>query len=373
MLSKEIIELRHLLHRYPELSCQEEKTRETLIRFLRLHTDLRIVPREGWFYAVYQSEAAEKRPPIAFRADMDALPMEEGLALPYASRHRGVAHKCGHDGHAAALAGFGCQLSALRPDRDVYLIFQHGEEIGAGGEMCSQLIREKGIGEVYACHNWSGFPLGQILVRAGTAQCASQGLLIRLQGRPSHASQPEDGVNPCSALAELALWVQAQTGDWSESNRVSPVLATIVGMNAGGRNFGMSASSGELAITLRAEKQAELEGFRKRTMERAAELASAHSLLVSFENLDVFPETACEEVSVEKVRRAARSLGLACQPLKRPFRASEDFGYYLRQCPGAIFYVGNGTEYPEIHTGEYDFPDANLEVIIKMFSALCAE
>ena len=371
MLLQDIAELRHTLHQYPELSCREKRTVETLIQFLTAHTKLEIVPRDGWFYAVYRAGTAAKRPPIAFRADFDALPMEEGISLPYASKNPGVAHKCGHDGHAAALAGFGCLLEELSPPRDVYLIFQHGEEIGAGGEACSRLIAEKQIGEVYACHNWSGFPLGQILTREGTAQCASQGLILSFRGSPAHASQPEDGRNPCKALSLLALWLQEEAG-WERQTADRPLLfATVVGMKAGGRNFGMSAALGELSVTLRGERQADMEALKDTLIEKAKELAALEGLTFTYEDVDVFPETACDSEAVEKVRRAAASLRLDYQRLEKPIRASEDFGYYLKQCPGAIFYIGNGTDYPEIHTREYDFPDGNLDTIIKMFSALC--
>ena len=373
MPQKEIIQLRHTLHRRPELSCRETETQALLIRFLREHTDLEIVPQDGWFYALYRSSAPRKRPPIAFRADFDALPMEEGISLPYGSERSGVSHKCGHDGHAAALAGFGTRLDRLGPDRDVYLIFQHGEEIGAGGEMCSALLREKGISEVYACHNWSGFPLGQVLVREGTAQCASQGLTVRFAGTPAHASQPENGVNPCAALAELALQIQTAAGYGRQADRGPLVFATIVGLCAGGRNFGMSASSGELSVTLRAERQADMEALREAILAKAEALARRDGLSLSFEEADRFPDTVCSRESVEKVLRCADALSLSARRLEQPFRASEDFGYYLRECPGAIFYVGNGTDHPEIHTSRYDFPDKNLDIIMDMFAALCME
>ena len=371
MLSSEITELRRLLHRCPELSCREEQTQAILMQFLKTRSALEIVPRGKWFYAHYRSSAAQKRPPIAFRADMDALPMDETLRLPYASENTGIAHKCGHDGHSAALAGFGCTLEALAPDRDVYLIFQYGEEIGAGGAECSTLLDEKQIAEVYACHNWSGFPQGQILAKAGTAQCASQGLTVRFQVSAAHASQPENGRNPSAALALLALFIEARAGHGIRKADEPLLLATIVGLKAGGRNFGMAASAGELSVTLRAEQQEDMDSLKADIFAKATALADEHALTVSFSDADVFPATVCSEACVRKVLRCAESLGFSAHTLEKPFRASEDFGYYLQKRPGAIFYVGNGVGYPEIHTSAYDFPDSDLPVIIRMFSALC--
>ena len=100
---EKIIELRHRLHREPELSGKETGTIRMLSTFLRENTSLEVISRDGWFYAV--KHGSSETPPIAFRADMDALPMDEGTDLPYASINPGIAHKCGHDGHSAALCG----------------------------------------------------------------------------------------------------------------------------------------------------------------------------------------------------------------------------------------------------------------------------
>ena len=104
---EKIIELRHLLHSRPDLSLQETGTIGILKDFLRQNTGLEIVDRDGWFYAVKDPLAEPVALPVAFRADIDALPMEEGIALPYGSVREGISHKCGHDGHMAALCGAG--------------------------------------------------------------------------------------------------------------------------------------------------------------------------------------------------------------------------------------------------------------------------
>ncbi len=369
-LTDPVIELRHTLHRYPELSGKEFRTQEILKNFLKEHSSLQIIECEGWFYALYSCTEA-KAAPVAFRADMDALPMEETIGLPYASVCPGVSHKCGHDGHSAALAGFGCLLEELKPERDVYLIFQPAEETGAGGEACSRLLIEKGIAEVYACHNWSGFPKGQILVKSGISQCASQGLCLTFTGIPSHASQPEDGKNPSRAIAETALRVKELTESLSAGDHAPLLLATVVGMEAGGKNYGMSASSGYLALTLRSEDEEKLQHLVRLIKETALQRAKQDGLTVSFEDADVFPGTVCSGAGAEKVLSAAEALGFSHAVLEKPFRASEDFGWYLKKCPGAIFYVGNGEDCPQIHTNAYDFPDEDLEVIMKMFGQLC--
>ena len=375
---EKIKQLRHELHAHPELSMEERETKRRLMEFLRENTKLFIEDRGHYFYA-YANGKNEKLEPVAFRADMDALPMEEKAGLPYGSKNPGVCHKCGHDGHCAALCGLALEADRLGTDRPVYFIFQHGEEIGGGGEECAGLIREKGIRRVFAFHNMSGYPEGQVLVKSGVTQCTSKGLTIYMEGTPAHASQPEDGKNPAAALAKLALAIEAMAGgQQGEENAAQEensdfggfVLATIVELAAGGRNFGIAASKGSVSVTLRADYERDLNRLEERIRETAQELAKRYGLALSFEEQDFFPETVNDPEAVSLVRRAAVSLKIPVRELSQPFRASEDFGYYLKQCPGAIFYIGNGEDHPQLHTAEYDFNDGILERAADLFFAL---
>lgn len=363
---RKITELRHTLHQFPELSLSEYKTKQILMDFIKKETHLEIVDQGRWFYALYRCDTPQI-PPIAFRADFDALPMEDIKELPYTSMHPGISHRCGHDGHSAALAGFALELEAEGADQDVYLIFQHGEEIGAGGEECSRLLCEKNISEVYAFHNMSGYPEGSILVWEGTAQCASKGLTIRMEGTPAHASQPEDGKNPAGALSQLVLETERIR---KQTDYDGMVLATVVQVDIGSRNFGMSAACGEVSMTLRANYERDMKKLEQRIWDAAFALAAEDGLKISYEESDVFPETVNEAYGVTRVRMAASIAGLALKDRTEPFRASEDFGYYLKQCPGAMFYIGNGADYPQIHTAGYNFNDHILEPAVEMFKAL---
>ena len=137
-----IIQLRHELHAHPELSTREVWTRQHLIDFLKAHTKLEI-----------------------------ALPIEEGLPeLPYASQCAGVSHKCGHDGHAAALAGLALEIDQNGCDKNVVFLFQHAEETGEGAVECVDTLAKLGIDEIYAFHNMSGFPRHSVIIRSGTMQ-----------------------------------------------------------------------------------------------------------------------------------------------------------------------------------------------------------
>lgn len=362
-----ITELRHLLHRYPDLSLNESGTIDILKGFLKENTGLEIVDKDGWFYTVKRSSGGpETALPIAFRAEMDALPMDEGIEIPYGSVHKGVSHKCGHDGHMAALCGLALELDKMRTDRTVYLIFQPAEEIGLGASRCADLILEKGISEIYAFHNLSGHPENSIIYRNDLTQPASEGLTIRMCGKPSHASAPEEGVNPSAAIAELALFAKHLPDDPHEG----VALCTIVGMQCGEGDFGISPGEGSISVTLRAEQEHFMSEMEAKLLHKAAELSERDGLRTEHEIKDYFPETRNHDMALDRIISKAAGLQLPVIEMNYLWRASEDFGCYLKLCPGAIFYIGNGEDHPALHTENYDFNDDLLKSAVDLFLAL---
>lgn len=140
------------------------------------------------------------------------------------------------------------------------------------------------------------------------------------------------GYNPALAISELVVYLEKVL----EQKSKGMVLATIVNIAVGSKDFGVSAGTGEVSITLRAEYEEEMNALE------------------------------------EKVRAKAAELHIPLIEMKEMWRASEDFGYYTARCPGAIFYLGNGTDYPPLHTPAYDFNDHILETAVDMFLALGA-
>ena len=360
---RKIIALRHELHKYPEISGHESQTKRRLMNFIENNTRLAVVDCGKFFYA---SRYVEGTKAAAFRADMDALPMDESITLPYASLNPGASHKCGHDGHCAALCGLALELEALPVKKSVYLIFQHEEENGRGARECSAILRERNISSIYAFHNWSGYPEGSIVARPGVCQCASAGLTVKFEGKTSHASEPEKGRNPSHAIAQLILQAERLTQTFSAKK----VLCTVVNVRVGDKNFGISPALGEISMTLRAENDSDMRTFCNAVLESAENLARENSLAMTRAISDYFTDTSSDPECVKIVRASAESLGLKVIDMAEPFKASEDFGLYTKMIPGAIFYIGNGETYPAIHTAEYDFNDNILGVAVDMFAEI---
>ncbi|WP_238298247.1 M20 metallopeptidase family protein [Eubacterium sp. MSJ-33] len=359
-LSDMIHSLRKKLHENPEPSMQEEKTRHILQEFIKRHTTFEIVDKDVWFYAVKKAEKESGKAPIAFRADMDAVCGKDGKP----------GHYCGHDGHSSILCGVALYLSKREelPDRDVYLIFQPGEEIGAGAKICKELLAEKQIGEIYGLHNIPGYPKNQVLLRKGTFACASTGLSIRMTGTPSHAAYPEAGRNPAIPMAKLLLEIERITKEMQA--RGNFVRMTVIGADVGSANYGVSAFEGTLRLTVRAEKEDAFDTYVNEIKALAATLAEENQLTIAIEEIERFPATENHDTNVDKLFACAEKLQFPVTELAQPMRWSEDFGYYLQEVPGAFFGVGDGEDHAQLHTAEYEFPDEIMKTAVAMLVGL---
>ena len=345
---EEIRALRRALHNCPEQSGQEKRTRAMLMDFLRTRTDLELHPCGAGFYAA-RREPEGAKPPIALRADYDALALPGG----------GAAHLCGHDGHAAALCGTILSLKEERLDRDVFFLFQPAEETGAGAPGCLELFEREQVARIYGAHNLPGYPLGQVFTRPGTFACASRGVTLAFQGRPTHAAYPEHGLSPATAVGRLlcALPELAQAERYG-----GMTLCTVVGAELGERAFGTAAARGEVWLTLRAEEDGDLERLFADILGLAWELAEEYGLGFAHEVQDVFPATVNDPDCARLVLDRCGG-----RELPAPMRWSEDFGHYLRRCPGAFFGIGAGEGCPPLHTKDYQYPDELLEPAIRAF------
>lgn len=358
------VELRQELHKHPELSCQEVQTKERLMAFLQKHTCLEIVDMGAWFYAVHHGTPDGKK--LGFRADMDALPIDETISLPYGSVVPNVSHKCGHDGHCAALAAFAIEADRQGCDNTLYFLFQHAEETGAGAIQCVPAVQEWGLDAIYGWHNQCSFPLGEVAVREDTMQCASKGMSLYFEGIPAHASDPGVGRNPAMAVARL---IQGLPALYRAEDYQGLVLCTVIQVDIGEEAFGTSASRGVLRLTIRGENEWEMDRLERRIDSLAYGLASEYGLNYRTAFCDVFPETRNHKESVDALRLVCNELGIPVHTMPHPERSSEDFGHFTKETKGVYFFLGNGNDISH-HTVEFDFPDALLKPAVAIFSRL---
>lgn len=355
---EKVIALRRQLHACPELSNNEKISMETIHDFLKENTSLSLERYEGWLLATHFE--GESLPYIGFRGDMDAI--SDGCG--------GARHGCGHDGHSATLCGLGLELEGKKLGKNVCLIFQPAEETGEGAKMiCDTWPGLKKLSRVYGLHNIPGHPKGALLMRDDCFACASRGLIVRVVGSPAHAAYPGDGANPSELLSSIVLETPGMIDEILDgADRL--LMRTIIGLNIGGENFGLSASEGQLCMTLRAHRQADIEALQRRIEEFTRAGCEAQGMNCSFEERDVFPDTTNHASIVAEVRSIWNDAQMTMKDLAEPMRWSEDFGWYLKNVPGMFFGVGTGENAPGLHTAEYEFDDSIIETAVNAFYKL---
>lgn len=366
---KKLTELRHEFHQYPELGFQETKTKTKIAKFLRAK-GLEVIEGVG-VIGVLKSGSGSKT--IGLRADMDALPIQETSKHAYSSKHPGVMHACGHDGHTTMLLGAAEELAnSLDFDGTVIFIFQPNEENGLGAKamLNEGILSSFPISEIFALHNLPGTETGRIITRKGL-MCSSESLFeISLKGQGGHASMPHVGRDTISVGCEIIQSLQNII-----SKKLAPSSGSVLSVTEftsdGARNVlpGNSLIKGDVRSR---NKEDRLE--IKRLMIRIVEgISDAHEITgeVSFET--EFVETINSSDQTETVIAIAEELGLSLDRNCEPMSFSEDFAHFSNVVPGCFFLLGNGQTgcvSSPLHSSSYDFNDELLPIGIKIWSRL---
>lgn len=361
----ELKAFRQMLHQHPELSGEEEKTAGRIVEQLRLLPSCKVLENIGGHGVVAVFKRKKTGPTVLVRTDMDALPIQEKTDLPYSSAIPQVAHLCGHDGHTTMGLGLARLLDRQPLEKgNVYILFQPSEENGKGARrvLHDPVFRTLKIDKAIALHNLPGFPRHEIIVRDGPFACASAGLDIRLEGKTSHAAEPEKGNSPVDAIAHLLEFL-APLRQPDEPFR----LATVVHVTMGDESFGINPGSGRILVTLRAETDELLRSFISEIHKAVLNQARAFRLTAHLAEVEPFAATVNEDGFSDRLEDIAGALSLSFRSLSHPFRWSEDAGELIKMYGGGLFGLGAGMEVSALHNPDYDFPDEITQTGVAVF------
>lgn len=370
MTLEDWIEFRRQLHRRPEISGEE---RETAARVeSKLQADA-IWTAVGGHGVVAAFRGADPGPVVMLRAELDGLPIAEWEGVEHRSEVPGKSHACGHDGHATILLVVAERLALKRPRRGTVLcVWQPAEENGKGAvAMTGDARWGREIprpDEVYALHNLPGVPLGTVVTRGGAFTAAVRSLIVRYDGKTAHAAEPEQGVNPAAAVAELVLAMLAM--NQPERGRPDFAVVTPIHLELGEVAYGVAAGHGVARFTIRTWDEREMERLVATAECTAERIAETHGLQHSIEWTEVFSSNRNDPAAVAAVERASRAVGAPLSRANYPFRWGEDFGHFTQMIPGAMLGLGAGENTPALHNPDYDFPDALISIGSELFLAI---
>ena len=365
-----LVSFRRDIHANPELAYEEHRTAKKIAEALselglEVHTG---IGRTG---LVASLKVGNSDRTIGLRADMDALPIHEETGLPYASRHPGVFHGCGHDGHVSMLLGAAQHLANTRRfDGTVHFIFQPAEE----GEAGARAMIEDGLFErfpcdrVFAFHNWPDLPAGTISTRSGPIMAAADKFEILVEGRGGHAAMPHQTPDVILAASDLVTQLNSLV-----SRRISPMSTAVLSVTQieGGSSHNVLPATVRVVGTVRtfdADVQDRIEESLRLITEGVA-IASGTRMTVNYNRY--YPATINNAEAVEEALKAAAGIAHA-EVAPDPAFTSEDFGFMLQACKGAYIWLGQGRGNSDVplHHPRYDFNDDVLATGIRLHVAL---
>ena len=372
---EELREIRHQIHENPELGLQEFKTSALVAEKLR-----------QWGYEVEQglattgvvatSKVGDGEKSIGLRADMDALPIYENSGKPWASKHPGLMHACGHDGHTTILLGAARYFAETRRfNGTLRLIFQPAEEMINGGEI---MVKE-GLFDRFPCdvifgmHNMPGLPVGKFFFQPGALMASMDQFHITVRGCGGHGAIPHKAIDPVLVAAHITTALQSIV-----SRNVDPLEAAVitVGSIVAGEAANVIPDSAEMKISVRSLSR----DTRQLLLTRIPALAQAQA--ASFGATAEVTHVNGTPVLVNDEEMARFAWQVACKTFGedraefgiKPLMGSEDFSFMLEAQPkGGFLLFGNGDVGEGscmVHNPGYDFNDASLVPASSYWGAL---
>jgi len=371
-LSNEIISWRRDFHMYPELGYEEQRTSSIVSQKLR-EWGYDVITGVGKTGVIATLKADGDRA-VAFRADMDALPLDEVEGREYRSKIPGKMHACGHDAHTAMLLGTAKILASLRNElkTTVRLIFQPAEEGGNGALKMIEggALENPKVDAIYGIHVWSELSSGKIGLREGPILASTGDLKIFVTGKGGHGAHPDQTIDPIVVSSAIILALQSIV-----SRNLNPFDSAVVTIGAiqGGTAFNIIPETVVMKGTYRTLSKETRELVKNRIRDLVEGITSAFGAKGEVELRDVTPPTINDPKAIEVVRKVASSIfGDEAIVVPKPSMGGEDFSYYLEKVPGAFILLGTGnpqkrTDAPH-HSPRFDVD----EDVLYMGSALLA-
>lgn len=363
----EFVSLRRDFHQHPELGFQEVRTSDIVAQLLQ-DWGYQVTRGLGGTGLVGQLRRGSGSRRLGLRAEMDALPIQETSGLPHASRHAGIMHGCGHDGHTVMLLAAAKYLAEEgRFDGTLQLIFQPAEE-GLGGAkkmMEDGLFAQFPCDAVFAMHNLPGIPAGELHLRAGATMSSSENINVVLTGRGGHGAMPQHTADPVVAGAAIVTALQTIV-----SRNVAPLQMAVITVGAflAGDANNVIPDSATLRLSVRTMDRQTHELVKQRIAEMVHAQAASYGVqaeIVYGRGYPVLVNSVAETAFATDVALALLGASKVVAPAA-PVTASEDFAFMLEEVPGCYLFIGNGDEAAgphwacSVHNPQYDFNDANI-------------
>lgn len=361
-----LVTLRGSLAACPEVAGSELMTSTLIANFLQSYAPDHLLTHLGGYGIAAVYEGPYSGPTVMIRCELDGLPVEEAGKDQWLVPGASIAHRCGHDGHMAIVAGLAPLLHRTPPGCGrVVLLFQPAEETGAGARA---VIDDPNFEKIrpdcaLTLHNLPGFPKGHIVYRRGTFASASVGMKVRLLGQAAHAAEPEQARSPANAVRHLL-------DELPKLGRVTDnpySMVTLTHAQLGLMSFGLTPGEATVCATLRSASTAGLQKLRREAEQCVRDCAATELLFAEVEWVQDFPATVNDDALVDALEHVCQETGIRGIEIPQPFRWSEDFGHFAEVCPILHFGLGIGEHAAGLHQPDYAFCDDTILTAVSGF------
>ena len=361
----DLYSIRKSLHSIPEMAFEELQTQALLLSYLKDMDGILIHQFEGITGILVEYSHGTGAYKL-FRADMDALPVQEKTGCTFSSGIPGMMHACGHDIHMTVLLGLIEKVLSKRPRANLLFLFQPAEEGKGGAEaiLAQGLIQKYNLESVYALHVASGLPVGTISSRAGIFFGIPQEFDVVFTGKAAHAAYPEKGIN---ALDAGLTFITLMNSDIEDLKAEHPVIFHIGHLKAGTIRNVVPATC-VIEGTHRSLEKSSRDAMNRYIRENAALAADQTGASVSVDLLCSYDPVINNEALVERLKDV-------CGKLQLPYiqadaaMTGEDFGFFTTIYPGLLFWLGSGT-HESLHSDQYLPDEKCIDIGIAVFEKL---
>ncbi|ARM76985.1 carboxypeptidase CpsA [Acidianus manzaensis] len=372
-----IIDLRRKIHENPELSYKEFNTAKIVSDTLK---KLGISVEEGVGLptaVVGKLKGSKPGKTVALRADMDALPVEEQVDVPFKSKVKGVMHACGHDTHVAMLLGAAALLVKNKElvSGEIRFLFQPAEEDGGlgGAKPMIDAGVMKGVDYVFGLHISSSYPAGVFATRKGPLMATPDSFKIIVHGKGGHGSAPHETIDPIFISLQIANAIYGITA--RQIDPVEPFIISITSIHSGTKD-NIIPDDAVMEGTIRSLN----ENVRKKAIDSMRRIVSSicsiynASCEVNFMD-DVYPTTVNNPEVTEEVIKILSSISKVEET--KPILGAEDFSRFLQKAPGTYFFLGTRNEekgcvYPN-HSSRFCVDESVLKLGALAHAAIAIE
>ncbi|MEH7335326.1 M20 family metallopeptidase [Neobacillus drentensis] len=367
----EVIGWRRYLHKYPELSFQEEKTAQFVYETLQTFGDLEIIrPTKTSVMARLIGQQPGKV--IVLRADMDALPIEEENDFDFVSQSSGVMHACGHDGHTAMLLGAAKILTQVKDQikGEVRFLFQHAEELPPGGaqELVAAGVLD-GVDMIIGTHLMSTLPFGKIGLSYGPMMAGADTFRISVVGKGGHASQPELTIDPIAIGTQIVTNLQHIVSRYCDAQETLVISVTQFHAGSAINVIPSNVRIGGSVRSFNPNLREKIPTYIERIVKGITE---AHGATYEYDyQFGYAPTINDEEVTKLLDEAVCEVFGEKSREYIKPIMGSEDFSAYQKVVPGSYIFIGarngeNGIIHPHHHP-KFDIDEQALQFGVKLF------